>query len=186
VQFIFAGKAHPKDEPGKKLIQQIFTMSRDPEMKGRLVFVEDYDIGIARQLVQGVDVWLNNPERPLEACGTSGMKVAMNGGLNCSILDGWWDEAYDGKNGFAIGNGLIHADGAVQRKRDAEDLYQVMEKELVPLYYNRGFDGIPREWVKRMKRTMISLGWRYSAARMIKDYFETCYLPAAGADSCGM
>jgi starch phosphorylase len=186
VQFIFAGKAHPKDEPGKKLIQQIFGMSRDPEMKGRLIFVEDYDIGIARQLVQGVDVWLNNPERPLEACGTSGMKVAMNGGLNCSILDGWWDEAYDGKNGFAIGNGLIHADGAVQRKRDAADLYQVLERELVPLYYNRGFDGIPREWVKRMKRTMISLGWRYSAARMIKDYFETCYLPAAGADSCGM
>lgn len=186
VQFIFAGKAHPKDEPGKGLIQQIFTLARDPQMKGRLVFVEDYDIGIARQLVQGVDVWLNNPERPLEACGTSGMKVALNGGLNCSILDGWWDEAYDGKNGFAIGNGLIHADGKVQRKRDAEDLYSVLEKEVVPIYYNRGFDGIPREWVKRMKRTMISLGWRYSAARMIKDYFETCYLPAAGAVSCEM
>jgi starch phosphorylase len=184
VQFIFAGKAHPKDEPGKKLIAQIFAMARDPEMKGRLAFVEDYDIGIARRLVQGVDVWLNNPERPLEACGTSGMKVALNGGLNCSIMDGWWDEAYDGKNGFAIGNGLIHADGAVQRGRDAADLYRVIEEEIVPTYYNRGFDGIPREWVKRMKRTMISLGWRYSAARMIQDYFENCYLPAAGATSC--
>ncbi len=186
VQFIFAGKAHPKDEPGKQLIRQLFLLSRDPEFAGRMVFVEDYDIGIARQLVQGVDVWLNNPERPLEACGTSGMKVALNGGLNCSILDGWWDEAYDGLNGFAIGNGLIHADSAAQRKRDAEDLYRVLEREVVPTYYDRGSDGIPRTWVKRMKRTMQSLAWRYSAARMIKDYMEKCYLPAAGAVSCEM
>jgi starch phosphorylase len=184
VQLLFAGKAHPKDEPGKKLVQQLFLLARDPGMKGRLVFVEDYDIGIARQLVQGVDVWLNNPERPLEACGTSGMKVAMNGGLNCSILDGWWDEAYDGLNGFAIGNGIIHADSAAQRARDAADLYHVLESQVVPTYYDRGSDGTPKAWVKRMKRTMQSLAWRYSAARMITDYMQRCYLPAAGAVSC--
>ena len=184
VQFLFAGKAHPKDEPGKKLVKQLFLLARDSMMKGRLVFVEDYDIGIARMLVQGVDVWLNNPERPLEACGTSGMKVALNGGLNCSILDGWWDEAYDGLNGFAIGNGIIHAESAAQRARDARDLYEVLEKEVVPTYYQRSGDGIPKAWVRRMKRTMQSLAWRYSAARMITDYMQRCYLPAAGAVSC--
>ncbi len=184
VQVIFAGKAHPKDEPGKKLIQQIVKLSHDPELKRRMVFVEDYDIGIARQLVQGVDIWLNNPERPLEACGTSGMKVSMNGGPNLSILDGWWDEAYDGTNGFAIGDGLVHAESGAQRLRDAENLYQVLEKEVVPFYYgHRDEAGIPKVWVARMKHTLKSLAWRYSAARMVSDYMNECYLPAAGAVS---
>jgi starch phosphorylase len=184
VQFIYAGKAHPADEPGKSLIKQLFELSRTPEFFGKLVFVEDYDIGISRFLVQGVDVWLNNPERPLEACGTSGMKVSMNGNLNLSILDGWWDEAYDGMNGFAIGGTMVHSDNKVQRGRDAQSLYQALEKEVLPLFYDRGESGIPRHWVKRMKHALISLVWRYSAARMVKDYMEHAYLPVAGATTC--
>ncbi|HXB96616.1 MAG TPA: alpha-glucan family phosphorylase [bacterium] len=183
VQFIYAGKAHPADEPGKGLIKQLFDLSRTPEFFGKLVFVEDYDIGISRFLVQGVDVWLNNPERPLEACGTSGMKVSMNGNLNLSILDGWWDEAYDGMNGFAIGGTMVHADNRVQRGRDALSLYQSLDREVLPLYYDRGDDGIPLRWVARMKHTLESLVWRYSAARMVKDYMEKAYLPTAGAIS---
>jgi starch phosphorylase len=184
VQFIFAGKAHPADEPGKGLIKQLYALSHTPDFFGKLVFVEDYDIGIGRNLVQGVDVWLNNPERPLEACGTSGMKVSMNGNLNLSILDGWWDEAYDGRNGFVIGGTMVHADNAVQRGRDSASLYKVLEQEVLPLYYLRSSDGIPREWVHRMKHTLHSLVWRYSAARMVKDYMEHSYLPVAGATSC--
>jgi len=184
VQFIYAGKAHPADEPGKSLIKQLYDASHSPEFFGKLVFVEDYDIGISRQLVQGVDVWLNNPERPLEACGTSGMKVALNGNLNLSILDGWWDEAYDGMNGFAIGGTMVHTDNRVQRGRDAGALYDVLENAVIPLFYDRTSDGIPRQWVKRMKHTLESLVWRYSAARMVKDYMQHAYLPAAGATSC--
>jgi starch phosphorylase len=184
VQFIYAGKAHPADEPGKSLIKTLFDLSRTPEFFGKLVFVEDYDIGIARFLVQGVDVWLNNPERPLEACGTSGMKVAMNGNLNLSILDGWWDEAYDGMNGFAIGNTMVHGDNRVQRRRDAQSLYDALEGEVLPLFYERGESGIPRQWVRRMKHALASLVWRYSASRMVKDYMERAYLPVAGATTC--
>jgi starch phosphorylase len=184
VQFIYAGKAHPADEPGKGLIKQLYQLSHTPEFFGKLVFVEDYDIGISRQLVQGVDVWLNNPERPLEACGTSGMKVSLNGNLNLSILDGWWDEAYDGMNGFAIGSTMTHTDTQTQRGRDAKSLYEVLEKEVLPLYYERGGDGIPRQWVRRMKHTLESLVWRYSASRMVKDYMLHAYLPTAGATSC--
>jgi glycogen phosphorylase len=184
VQFIYAGKAHPADEPGKGLIKQLYQISHSPEFFGKLVFVEDYDIGISRQLVQGVDVWLNNPERPLEACGTSGMKVSLNGNLNLSILDGWWDEAYDGMNGFAIGSTMVHADNQVQRGRDAGSLYEVLESQVLPLFYDRGGDGIPRHWVRRMKHTLESLVWRYSASRMVKDYMLNAYLPVAGATSC--
>jgi starch phosphorylase len=186
VQFVFAGKAHPADEGGKALIQKIVELSRDPKFAGRLVFVEDYDINIARVLVQGVDVWLNNPQRPLEACGTSGMKVAMNGGLNLSILDGWWAEAYDGGNGFAIGSGLVHVDAEVQRARDSESLYQALEKLVIPKFFDRGPDGIPRGWMQMMKRTIYSLGWRFSAARMVSDYLRECYLAASGVTSCEM
>ena len=185
-QFIYAGKAHPADEPGKGLIKQLFELSRTPEFFGKLVFVEDYDIGVSRFLVQGVDVWLNNPERPLEACGTSGMKVSMNGNLNLSILDGWWDEAYDGMNGFAIGGTMTHVDGAIQRKRDALYLYQALEKEVLPAFYERGGDGIPRKWVKMMKHTLESLVWRYSAARQVKDYMELAYLPVSGSISAAL
>ena len=129
MQLIFAGKAHPQDEPGKQLIQRIANARHDPRFKDRVVFIEDYDINVCRHMVQGVDVWLNNPRRPLEASGTSGQKVVLNGGLNLSILDGWWAEAYDGSNGFAIGNGRSHVDDDVTDRRDAAALYEVLEKQ---------------------------------------------------------
>jgi starch phosphorylase len=133
--------------------------------------------------VQGVDVWLNNPRRPLEASGTSGQKVVLNGGLNLSILDGWWAEAYDGMNGFAIGSGRTHSDMNVHDMRDAEDLMRVLREEVIPLYYQRDRDGLPRGWIKRMKRTIRTLGWRFNADRMVMDYVLNCYIPAAGGTS---
>src|SRR5580658_9727903 len=145
VQFLFAGKAHPHDEPGKAVLQQIARMMRDSDFGDRFVFVEDYDINVGRHLVQGVDVWLNNPRRPLEASGTSGQKVVLNGGLNLSVLDGWWAEAYDGLNGFAIGTGRTHLDMDVHDSRDGDDLYRVLQEEVIPLYYQRDSDGLPRE-----------------------------------------
>ncbi len=183
VQFVFAGKAHPKDEPGKKVLQQIAQLMRNPRFADKFVFVEDYDINVGRYLVQGVDVWLNNPRRPLEASGTSGQKVVLNGGLNLSILDGWWAEAYDGMNGFAIGTGRTHSDPNVHDARDAEDLRRALREEVVPLYYQRDRDGLPRGWIKRMKRTIRTLGWRFSADRMVMDYTLKCYVPAAGGTS---
>ena len=135
VQFLFAGKAHPHDEPGKAVLQQIAEMMRNSEFGDKFVFIEDYDINVGRHLVQGVDVWLNNPRRPLEASGTSGQKVVLNGGLNLSVLDGWWAEAYDGLNGFAIGTGRTHSNMDVHDSRDGEDLYRVLREELIPLYY---------------------------------------------------
>ncbi|MGA2539187.1 MAG: alpha-glucan family phosphorylase, partial [Terracidiphilus sp.] len=183
VQFLFAGKAHPHDEPGKIVLQQIAQMMRNAEFRDKFVFVEDYDINVARHLVQGVDVWLNNPRRPLEASGTSGQKVVLNGGLNLSVLDGWWAEAYDGLNGFAIGLGRTHSNMDVHDSRDGEDLYRVLRDELIPLYYKRDRDGLPREWIKRMKRTIRTLGWRFNADRMVMDYALKCYVPAAGGTS---
>ena len=183
VQFVFAGKAHPHDEPGKRVLQQIAQMMRSSNFASKLVFVEDYDINVARFLVQGVDVWLNNPRRPLEASGTSGMKVVLNGGLNLSILDGWWAEAYDGLNGFAIGTGRTHSNMDVHDSRDGEDLYRVLIDEVIPLYYQRDRDGLPRGWIKRMKRTIRTLGWRFNADRMVMDYTTKCYIPAAGGTS---
>jgi len=183
VQFLFAGKAHPHDEPGKRVLQQIAEMMRDPKFAGKFVFVEDYDINVGRHLVQGVDVWLNNPRRPLEASGTSGQKVVLNGGLNLSVLDGWWAEAYDGLNGFAIGLGRTHSNMDVHDSRDGEDLYRVLRDELIPLYYQRDTDGLPRGWIKRMKRTIRTLGFRFSAGRMVMDYTLKGYIPAAGGTS---
>jgi len=183
IQLIFAGKAHPRDDEGKRVLQRIAEFYRKPEFKGRLVFVEDYDYNITRHLVQGVDVWLNNPRRPLEACGTSGQKVVLNGGLNLSVLDGWWNEAYDGRNGFAIGRGGIHNDPNVQYPRDAEFLYEALEKEVIPLYYDRGNNGVPHKWVQRMKWGIQSLGWRFNADRMVKNYVENLYMPAATVTS---
>ena len=136
-----------------------------------------------RHLVQGVDVWLNNPRRPLEASGTSGQKVVLNGGLNLSVLDGWWAEAYDGLNGFAIGKGRTHSNMDVHDSRDGEDLYRVLSGELIPLFYDRDRDGLPRGWIKRMKRTIRTLGWRFNADRMVMDYTQKCYVPAAGGTS---
>ena len=186
VQFIFAGKAHPKDEPGKALIKSIVAQRHDPDFADRVVFVEDYDINVCRHLIQGVDVWLNNPRRPLEASGTSGQKVVLNGGLNLSVLDGWWAEAYDGTNGFAIGKGTSHVDDTINDARDAESLYEVMEKDVIPLFYTRDIDGLPRKWIQRMKNSIVTLAWRFSAHRMVMDYTRAAYVPAAGGLSCDM
>ena len=183
VQFVFAGKAHPHDEPGKRMLQEIARMMRDPAFTGKFVLVEDYDINVGRALVQGVDVWLNNPRRPLEASGTSGQKVVLNGGLNLSVLDGWWAEAYDGLNGFAIGEGRTHVDTTIHDERDGQDLYRVLRDEVIPLFYQRDQDGLPRGWVKRMKRTIRTLGWRFNADRMVMDYARQYYVPAAGGRS---
>jgi starch phosphorylase len=186
VQFIFAGKAHPADEPGKQMIKRIANLRNDPKLAARVAFIEDYDINVCRHLIQGVDVWLNNPRRPLEASGTSGQKVVLNGGLNLSILDGWWAEAYDGLNGFAIGTGRTHSNMEVHDRRDGEDLYRVLRDEVIPLYYDRDHDGLPRGWIKRMKRTIRTLGWRFNADRMVMDYALKCYVPAAGGTSSNM
>jgi starch phosphorylase len=183
IQFVFAGKAHPRDWPGKEVLQQIARLMRDPLFAGKLLFIEDYDINVGRHLVQGVDVWLNTPRRPLEASGTSGQKVVLNGGLNLSIIDGWWAEAYDGLNGFAIGLGETHASTDVHDMRDGEALMKVLCDEVIPLYYDRDADGLPRGWISRMKRAIRTLGWRFSADRMVMDYVLKSYIPAAGGTS---
>jgi starch phosphorylase len=186
IQFLFAGKAHPADKPGKELLQRIFKLTHEDPFRGRVLVLENYDIAMGRQLVQGVDVWLNNPRRPLEASGTSGEKVVLNGGLNCSILDGWWAEAYDGKNGFAIGTGRTHANQDVQDKRDVEELYRVLTDEVIPLYFHRDADDLPQAWIARMKRAIRTLGWRFNADRMVMDYASQTYVPAAGGVSCSI
>jgi starch phosphorylase len=180
IQIIVAGKAHPRDEPGKHAIQRIFRMSRDARFLGRIAFLEDYDFNVARHLVQGVDLWLNNPVRPLEACGTSGMKALFNGALNLSILDGWWAEAYDGSNGFAIGSGGEHSCRDEQDRRDGEALYDALEREVIPLYYERDAWGVPLRWMQRVKNALRSLAWRFCADRMVLQYADECYLPAVG------
>ena len=186
IQFVIAGKGHPRDEPAKGVLRHIHELSRDSRFLGKLVFLEDYDISLGRQLVQGVDVWLNNPRRPQEASGTSGQKVLLNGGLNLSVLDGWWAEAYDGANGFAIGSGESHPSPEVHDRRDAGELLRVLAEEVVPLYYDRDPDGVPRAWTARMKRAIRTLGWRFNADRMVMDYVRLCYLPAAGGLSSDM
>ena len=186
VQFIFSGKAHPADEPGKKLIQSIANMRHDPRFRNRIVFIEDYDINVGRHLTQGVDVWLNNPRRPLEASGTSGQKVVLNGGLNCSILDGWWAEAFNGRNGFSIGHGGQHVDTEVGDERDTELLLRVLKDEVIPLFYDRDVDGLPHEWIVRMTNSIATLAARFSAHRMVMDYVKHSYLVAAGGLSADM
>ena len=184
VRFIYAGMAHPEDEQGKQLIRRILEFSRDPRFAGKIVFVEGYDVDVCRHFVQGVDVWLNTPRRPLEACGTSGQKAVLNGGLNLSTLDGWWAEGYDGSNGFAIGQGAEHADDERQDRDDAQSLYETLEQEVIPLFYQRDERGLPREWIKRQKHAIRSLGRKITAQRMVVDYTENCYLPAAGGVLC--
>jgi starch phosphorylase len=182
IQLVFAGKAHPQDTPGKRIAE----LAYDPRFMGKLVFVEDYDINTTRHLLQGVDVWLNNPRRPLEASGTSGQQVVLNGGLNLSILDGWWTEAFDGSNGFAIGRGETHTDTLLHDRRDAEALYGVLREEVIPLYYQRDADSLPRGWIARMKRAIRTLGWLFNADRMVMDFLRQCYIPAAGGPSWKM
>jgi starch phosphorylase len=186
VQLMFSGKAHPADRPGQEVLRLVHEAALSPELRNNVIFIEDYDINVGRHLVQGVDVWLNNPRRPQEASGTSGQKVLLNGGLNLSVLDGWWAEAYDGLNGFAIGDGITHVSVDEQDRRDGASLYETLENVVVPLYYERDETGVPRGWIERMKRTIRTLGWRFNTDRMVIDYTNTCYLPAAGAKSCQM
>ena len=179
VQIIFAGKAHPHDNGGKELIKNIAEICRREEFRDHIVFLEDYDINVARYMVQGVDFWLNNPRRTLEASGTSGMKVPPNGGLNFSILDGWWDEAYDGQNGWAIGNREEYTDLEYQDEVESNALYNVLENEIIPLYYERGRDDIPRQWVTAMKWSMQTVCPQFSTNRMVADYFNKFYTNAS-------
>ncbi len=181
VQIIFAGKAHPRDHGGKELIAEIIHVCRRPEFRRRMCFIEDYDINVARFLVQGVDVWLNNPRRPLEASGTSGMKVCINGGLNLSILDGWWCEGYNGENGWAIGAGEEYSDNDRTYQDDIESrtLYDLIEQEIVPLYYNRTADGLPRGWINYMKNSIRSCCPVFNTHRQVEEYMRRCYVPSA-------
>jgi starch phosphorylase len=183
LQIIFAGKAHPADRPGQGVIQEIFQRSRSAQLRGRVFILEDYDMRVARFLIQGVDAWLNNPRRPLEASGTSGMKAAQNGVPNISVLDGWWDEGYEGDNGWAIGGREQSPDEAAQDWADAQDLYRLLEEELIPGYYDREATGVPTRWTNVMRRSMASALWRFSTTRMLQDYTERLYLPAAGVES---
>ncbi len=178
VQIIFAGKAHPHDDPGKELIRQIVELSRREEFRQHLVFIEDYDMNIARYLLQGVDVWLNTPRRPLEASGTSGMKAAANGVLNLSVLDGWWDEAYHPDLGWAIGQGETYTDTAYQDYVESEALYNLLEQDVIPAFYERGRDGMPRRWIEMMKASLANLCFFFNTHRMVGEYTERYYMPA--------
>jgi starch phosphorylase len=178
IQLLVAGKAHPADEDGKDVIQLVVDFARDPVAAGRVVFLEDYEMTLARRLVQGVDVWLNTPRRPLEASGTSGMKAALNGVLNCSILDGWWAEAYSPACGFAIGDHGSAAGESAQDEKDAEALYAVLEEQVLPAYYERDEAGLPQRWIALMRESIAELGPRFGTARMVAEYVERLYLPA--------
>ncbi len=179
VQIVFAGKAHPADEPGKALIQQIYQLAQQPAFQGKVLFVENYDINIARHLVQGVDVWLNNPRRPLEASGTSGQKAGLNGVLNFSVLDGWWPEGYNGTNGWAIGEERTYKDETTQDEADALSLYAQLERGIIPLFFARDENGVPVQWVQRMKASIQSIAPQFNTRRMVKEYFNRYYFPAA-------
>ena len=181
VQLVFAGKAHPADDGGKALIQQVYQLAKDPAFGGRIAFVEDYDMHVARYLVQGVDVWLNNPLAPLEACGTSGEKAGANGVPNFSVLDGWWEEGYNGANGWPIGQAGGRGSGPEADAADAEEIYSTLEQKVIPLYYERDEHGVPRGWVKLMKESIRSVASKYGADRMVKDYCDKLYAPKVPA-----
>ncbi|HSB86421.1 MAG TPA: alpha-glucan family phosphorylase [Ilumatobacteraceae bacterium] len=181
VQFVFAGKAHPADQPGKDMIREIELFARQLEVGNRFVFLQDYDMAVARTMLHGCDVWLNNPRRPFEACGTSGMKAALNGVLNCSILDGWWDECYDGSNGWAIASADDDPDVGRRDQREATSLFGLLEREIVPLFYDRDSNNVPVQWIDKMKDNWRSLGPFVTAARMVRDYTSELYEPAAGS-----
>jgi glycogen phosphorylase len=182
VQVVLAGKAHPADRPGQRVIQRIFELSRSGGLRGRVFIIEDYDMRIARFLVGGVDIWLNNPRRPMEASGTSGMKAALNGIPSLSILDGWWDEGFNGRNGWAIGDRTPEGDEAAQDGDDAESLYRLLEEEIVPRYFDLDADGVPRAWVATMREAVASSLWQFSTARMLREYVERLYLPAVSVE----
>ena len=179
VQLIFAGKAHPADDLGKEMIREMVQFTGEPAVRHRTAFIEDYDIAVARMLLQGCDVWLNNPRRPMEASGTSGQKAALNGALNCSVLDGWWDEMFDGKNGWQIASAESYGDVQRRDEVEANSLFEILERQVVPLYYDRGGDRFPRQWVTRIKDSLSSLGPRVQASRMVRDYVTQMYEPMA-------
>lgn len=178
VQLIFAGKAHPADDAGKQHLQQVFRHALDPRYGGRVAFVEDYDLHVAHLLVQGCDVWLNNPRKPLEASGTSGMKASMNGVLHLSIDDGWWAEGYTGSNGWKI-SGAATTDGDVDAA-DADALYRLLENDVVPRFYDRDARGVPHRWLEVVKQALLTITPRFSTRRMLKQYVERAYAPALG------
>lgn len=180
IQFVFAGKAHPADQPGKEMIQAIERFAQENGVRERFVFIPDYEMAIARAMYHGADVWLNNPRRPLEACGTSGMKAALNGALNCSILDGWWDEAYDGMNGWAIESAEHDPDMNRRDVREATSLFGLFEQEIAPLFYDRQ-DGVPKGWLERVKHNWATVGPAFTASRMVREYTTSLYEPAAAA-----
>ncbi len=179
VQIVFAGKAHPADEPGRQFIHQVYSFCKDRRLAGQIAFLEDYDMHLTKFLVQGVDVWLNTPRPPMEACGTSGQKAALNGVPHLSVLDGWWQEGYDGANGWAITSSPDPADPHAQDSQDAEQLYRLLEQEIVPLYYARDLDGVPRGWIQIVKNAIRTIAPRFCARRMVKEYMELLYAPAA-------
>ena len=181
VQIIFSGKAHPADEPGKALIKRVHQLANTPEFLGKIIFIENYDMNIARHLVQSVDLWLNTPRRPNEASGTSGQKAALNATPNFSVLDGWWVEGYNGENGWVIGEDREYKNAQVQDEADAQSLYNTLEREIIPTFFNRDIDGVPREWVKRMKASVRYCAPRFSMSRQVKDYMKMLYLPAMNA-----
>ncbi|MGZ8562062.1 MAG: alpha-glucan family phosphorylase [Candidatus Limnocylindria bacterium] len=178
VQIVIAGKAHPADRPGQRVIQHIFELSRSAQLRGSVFIVEDYDMRIARFLVAGVDIWLNNPRRPMEASGTSGMKAAINGIPSVSILDGWWDEGFNGSNGWAIGDRTPDGDDAAQDAADAAEMYRLLEEEIVPCFFDRGEDNLPHAWLETMRASIASALWQFSTARMLTEYVDRLYLPA--------
>ncbi|HHE36946.1 MAG TPA: alpha-glucan family phosphorylase [Candidatus Cloacimonetes bacterium] len=183
IQFIFAGKAHPADEKGKAMIKEIIDFARENKVEDKFVFIENYDMNIARHLVQGVDVWLNNPIKPLEASGTSGMKAGMNGALNLSVLDGWWDECYNRKNGWAITSGENISDLEIREKLEANEIYELLENEVLEIYYNRDQNDIPRNWIKKMKQSIFDVGKNFNMHRVLEEYLYEFYLP--GAENIG-
>ncbi len=181
LQFIFAGKSHPRDDGGKRFIQDIMTFCKREDVRMRMVFIEDYDMNVARYLVQGVDVWLNTPRRPMEASGTSGMKGPINGAINLSILDGWWVECYhdNPKSGWAIGTDQEYNNDEYQDHMDAESLFELLEKEVIPEFYERGADNLPRKWIARMKESIRSCCSMFNTSRMVQQYAEMFYIPAS-------
>jgi starch phosphorylase len=184
VQLVFAGKAHPADEPGQAVLADVYRHALDPRFGGRIAFVEDYEINVARDLFSGVDVWLNNPRPPMEASGTSGQKAALNGVPQCSTLDGWWAEGFTRLNGWAINESagvIMEGDPAARDEADAQSLYDIIESEIAPLYYRRDVDGIPRGWIRVMKHAVRTGGSHFTARRMLKEYVERFYVPAAEA-----
>jgi starch phosphorylase len=179
VQIIFSGKAHPADVPGQELIQHIVNIAFQSDLRGYVFFLEDYEIRIARHLVQGVDIWLNTPRRPREASGTSGMKAAMNGAMNLSVCDGWWPEAYNGRNGWMIGDDREFDNHEMQDYEDSASFYDILEHQVIPLYYENRERGLPPEWVAMMKESMATIIPAFNSVRMVEDYLRDAYMPIA-------